>query len=289
MNKLIDANRHFAAAAAMGSGMLFGPRINFAPPDDLGGGGGGGNDNGGGNDPNQSGNGNQGQGDDGLDLSGFLGDEDEAGGDLAEILASFGGTNEDNLDDTEQPEIEGFSDASPEEIQELGRTVGNLISRIAPTADLIPENFDANDRDQLQQLLTKTMQQTTQQAMSVVFKPMQLAMATLAKQATKMMDQKISAAQTGMESNAILTSEVPELKDPRFKPFLDPMNEALIRQKKTPRERASIMRRTLNQMGVKPKAPNQRNSSQANGDNASIKHGKAALDSLFEAAGAAFK
>jgi hypothetical protein len=190
-----------------------------------------------------------------------------------------------NPDDTVNgvPTAEGIS---AERATAVETEVKTAIGKMGIPASFIPDNFDASDRTQLNQLLNRTMQATVAQTMSVVFKPVQVALEHAIGQIHKQVDAKISQTRDGMAAQSIMESIVPEFNNPKFRPMISSMDSQLKSKGRKPQERAKAIRKMLNQMGINEPGDNGTRRSSTPGGNAAgatMRTGKAALDSFFGA------
>ncbi|KAK0039456.1 hypothetical protein Bpfe_031133 [Biomphalaria pfeifferi] len=234
-----------------------------------------------GNDANGSGAGGD---EDGFDISDLVGDDVEPSNDLKDLLKGFGGADEDDDDDDGAGDDEGesFTDVSQEEVQALNTKLTTAIANMKVTPDMIPEDFDPTDRAQMAGLMSKLMQSTITQSLGVVFQPMQLAIKQMVSGTKAEIDKRIAASNSSNNANNIILQEVPEYNDPRLRKILQPMNAAMTEAGKKPKERAQLMRKMLNQMGIKKGAGGNGQNRQASGEGATQKRtGTAALDKFF--------
>lgn len=216
----------------------------------------------------------------------LFGQEDQGNG-VEDVLAMFAPADGANNDDDEDPgELGGFMDVPQEQIAALeqdiitsiqGMSVGNL-----------PENFDVTDPQQFQNYMNHVMRETVKRSLGVVFKPVQLAINQMQNQVDSRMDHKIKQSSRLNRETDIIVSEVPEINDPKHRAFLQPLNESLKAQKKTPQERAVALRKVLNQMGITPTKSNQRGRGGSNQESSGLRTGKSALDSFFGSSGNLF-
>ncbi len=231
--------------------------------------------------------GDEGGDDDGFDLSGIeFETEGDDGTDLKDILAGFGGTAEDDEDEPSgDDEGESFTDVDKESVAALSTQLNTMIGNMKIPENMIPDDFDPNDRTQMTNLMNKAMQATIKQSLGVVFQPMQLALQQMARGVNSSIDSKIAKAQNGMAANSVIESMVPEMQDPRWKGMLRTVNKGLEGAGKKPKERAVIMRKMLNQMGVKSSGSGDSNRTASGGNKttngATRKEGTAALDAFF--------
>jgi ElaB/YqjD/DUF883 family membrane-anchored ribosome-binding protein len=259
----------------------------MAPPDELNGfgsfGGGGdsgqgGNDNGGGNggleQPGQQGN--------------LIGNDDGNGSqtsDLDDVFAQFADEDADD-DDDDEGQTPPNNDVPQQEITSMQQSVQNAIRNMRVTDDMIPADFDANDRGQMVGLMNRVMQQTISQSLNVVFQPVQLAMKHMASTLQSQMESKINESRTGMQDQSVLESMVPEINDPKYSGLVKQLDSTLKTKGKKAKDRATAIRKMLNQMGIQSSGgngSNRRASNPGGGSNPTIKHGHAALDSFFGA------
>lgn len=212
---------------------------------------------------------------------------------LAAALQMFGTADNTNIiDDTQVPQIQPFQDASPEAVQGLEAELTNFIKNLRVPDNAIPENFDPTDRTQMQTLLSGLMRNTISQSLAVVFKPMQLAMKTMANQIDGRMQSQIQQAMQGNSARTLLSEVVPEVNNPQLAPMILTMDSNLKNAGKKPAERAQAIRKVLNQMGFKPSNVQSNNGQtrrvsspnptggQGN-NNQQVRQGTAALDSIF--------
>lgn len=252
-------------------------------PEGVGGGTGGGAGNG---DFNQNGNGGSNSdpndgGDDDPDPFESNGDDDEPlDDDMKDILKSFGVGDDDDDDDGSQQSLGSFKDASPEEIAALEKDIERTIGSMRIPDNLIPEDFDPTtlDRAGFMNILNGAHKAALAHSLQVVFKPVQLAMQTMANQIDTRVDSKISASQKGQHARSILEEIVPEIKDKRYSGLVTSMDAALSTKGKNPRQRAQTIRKILNQMGIKGNA---KATGKSDPMAPTVKRGSAMLDGLF--------
>ncbi len=202
---------------------------------------------------------------------------------LDEIINAFAPADDDDSDDGQQPPTN--PQIPQEQVDQMRQAVQTAIGQMRITDDMIPQDFDPNDRQQLTQFANKIMQQTVANSMNVVFQPVQLAMKQMAMTLQNQIDTKVSQTQNGMKDSAIFESIVPEVNDPKLAGIVKQL-DSTIKANGTAtkvRERAQLVRKMLNQMGIKSSGSNDRRSSgQGNGGGAVTKReGHAALDSFF--------
>lgn len=216
----------------------------------------------------------------------LIGVNDDGAGDdsLEDIINAFAAD-----DDEDEPDPNaGQAPQIPQDQVDAMRTqVQNAISQMRVTDDMIPQDFDPNDRTQMTNLVNKVMQQTIANSMNVVFQPVQLAMKQMAMTLQNQIDTKISATQTGMKDSAVFESIVPEAADPKFSGLVKQLDTTIKAQGTTKvRERAQLVRKMLNQMGIKSSGASERRTSNpgaGNGGPVTKREGHAALDSFFGA------
>jgi len=248
--------------------------VCFAPPDELTGIG----SFGGGNDDNSGGNGFENPGQQ-SSLIGVGGAEEEENP-LNEILTAF--ADEDPGDDDDPANPPAPPAIPQEQVTAMQTAVQNAIGQMRITDDMIPQDFDPNDRGQLTQVMNRIMQHTIAQSMNVVFQPVQLAMKQMAMTLQNQIDTKITESQTGMRDSTVLESIVPEINDPQYAGLVKNMDATLKAKGKKAKDRATTIRKMLNQMGVQSSGNNRRTANPGGGEsNATIKTGHAALDSFF--------
>lgn len=263
------------------AGILRAP-VEMSGMGSFGGGTGGGDDSDAGDDDSFSGGGQQ----SGLiDLSN---QDDEDADPLDDVFQAFGDGSDNEIDDTTQQGF-SFADVPPEQITAMQTEIQSIIGKMTLSADAIPENFDPSDRQQFASVMNRTIQAAVAQSLNVVFKPVQLAMNTMASQTQQMVDQKIAGAQTGMAARSVIESKVPEINNPKYSAMVKTMDKNLQTAGKKPGERATILRKMLNQMGINDSSTSNGNGQQrrmsggGNGQDVTRRQGKAALDSLFGA------
>ncbi len=214
---------------------------------------------------------------------------------LLSAMSMFGDpANTGVIDDTQVTQPTAFQDASPEAVKALETEITNIIKNIRIPDNALPENFDPTDRTQMQSVLSGLMRNTIAQSLSVVFRPMQLAMQTMANQIDQRVQGQITAATQGQSARQVLAETVPEVNNPQYAPMILQWDANLKSNGKKPQERAQAIRKMLNQMGFKPDQAarsngNNRTASnpqrqQGNGGaapHASVRQGTAALDSMF--------
>lgn len=254
----------------------------FWAPDNPGGGQGDSGGNGsGGNNGGAGGNGDGAEND--SDAPEFDDDDDGAlPDDAIEILAGFGEIEEDaiDIDDTKPPEA-GPGPIPQEQVTAMETEMRAAIKKMKLPDAAIPADFDINDKTQLKTLLDNTIQATVSQVLQVVYKPTQLAMTHAVNSMQKQMKSEIAAAQLSSNARNVI-SEIPGYNDPKVRPMIDSMNEALKAKGRKPTERSTLIRKMLKQMSITPAANGTGNrSSSATEPTPQIRTGKAALDNFF--------
>jgi hypothetical protein len=247
---------------------------------------GGGGD--GGNEQQQGGGTQGGAGDDNSHVPIFGQEDGDESGALDDILKAFGGSDDADgeFDDTTQDEDEGLSDVPQEQVEALNTQIVNAIKQMKIPDDAIPADFDFSDRTQVTALMNRTVQAAVAQSLNVVFKPVQLALSHMAKQIDTRVDSKIQGSREQFQAQSILEDLVPEINDPKHAPLVKNLDATLKANGKKPKERATTIRKMLNQMGIKSNAQpgsNRRASNPNSGNQASVRTGTAALDSFFGA------
>lgn len=207
-------------------------------------------------------------------------DGEEGDSELNELFSAFGGGDED-----ENFEPVNIGDIPQEDVDAMQTQVQSMIAQVRVPENTIPENFDPSDRTQLMALLNKTAQAAVSSSMGVVFKPVQLAMTQMAAQMKAHVDNSIKASGKQNRDVSVITDLVPEYNDKRYSGMLKGVEQTLIAQGKKPEERAKLMRKMLNQMGIQGDTGQGRRSSGGTGQGgtASVRTGKSALDSFFGA------
>lgn len=174
-----------------------------------------------------------------------------------------------------------------EQVDQMRQMVQNQIGQMRVTDDMIPQDFDPNDRQQMQQVMNRVMQQTIANSMNVVFQPVQLAMKQMAMTLQNQIETRVNQTQTGMKDSAVFESIVPEINDPKLAGIVKQL-DSTIKANGTAtkvRERAQLVRKMLNQMGIKSNGSGDRRTSNPNGGGGNVtkREGHAALDSFFGA------
>lgn len=213
------------------------------------------------------------------------GDED-ADPDMDELLAAFGDPNATDDDDDPEPETPPDPNAPTElqtQSQSLEAEIRTAISKMRIPDDAFPEDFDPTDRNQLSQVLNKTVQAAVGQSLGVVFKPVQLAIQHMATEMNASINTRIKEAREGITAQTLLEQSVPEINNPKYKHMVTSLDETLKSKGKKPAERAKTIRKLLNSMGIKNEGGSNRRSTGGSNNDAggSLKQGKAALDSIF--------
>ena len=224
-------------------------------------------------------------GEGGRQQGGLIGQEDDGEDtELKDMLSAFADPDSGDDDDDDGAQTPGAGAVSQEEIGGMQQLVTQTIAQMRMPDNLIPENFDANDPQQLNQLLTRTMQHTVSQSLNVVFKPVQLAMKQMAATLQGEIDTKIKSSTSGMKDSAVLESIVPEINDPQHSGLVKTLDESLKAKGKKVQERAKTIRKMLNQMGIQSNGAGNRRTSNPNGNSGGgVKTGHAALDEFFGA------
>lgn len=205
---------------------------------------------------------------------------------LKDILEAWSDPDADDEDDDDQTPVN--TEIPQEQIAGMQTAVKNAIAAMRITDDAIPADFDPSDRTQMVSLMNRVMQQTVSQSMNVVFQPVQLAMKQMAQTLQAQIETKINDSRVGMKDSQILESIVPEINNPKYAGMVKGMDETLKAKGKKTKDRATAIRKMLNQMGIREGAGsngNNRRTSNPNesGNQPSIKTGHAALDSFFGA------
>ncbi len=177
-------------------------------------------------------------------------------------------------------------DVHQQEVQALESEIRNSIAKMMVPENIFPENFDPSDSNQLRTVLNKTVQAAVAQSLNVVFKPVQLGMKQLTTQLDSTINDRIANARTGMQDQSILESIVPEINDPKHSSLVQSLDNTLKAKGRKAKDRATTIRKMLNQMGIKsnPGDGGNRRASGLNdggGNGSTYKSGKAALDSFF--------
>ena len=216
-------------------------------------------------------------------LIGAGGDEADADP-LDDIINAFS-EDDDDSDDVDPNAVQA-PQIPAEQVDAMRQQVQTQISQMRVTEDMIPQDFDPNDRTQMTNLVNRVMQQTIANSMNVVFQPVQLAMKQMAMTLQTQIDTKINQTQTGMKDSAVFESIVPEAADPKFSGLIKNLDSTIKANGTTKvRERAQLVRKMLNQMGIKSDGANSRRTSNPGGGSgvATKREGHAALDSFFGA------
>jgi hypothetical protein len=217
-------------------------------------------------------------------LIGFEDEEQET--DLTEIFGAFKGADDEDddgeADDTSLGDPD-MQEVPEEKVQALQTDITNAIKNMS--FGTIPEDFDVNDRAQLQGLFDRGVRTAVQQSLNVVFKPVQLAMAHMAGQMNQQIEAKIANSRESGRAQEVLESIVPEVNNPLHRPMVTSMDATLKAKGKKPQERAKTIRKMLNQMGIVNEGSGSTRRSSGSGNNDSgtsqRREGKAALDSIF--------
>lgn len=253
----------------------------MSPPDELNGIGsfGGSDESGGGADQNQNGNGSGGQ-------SPLIGVDDEDGESALDedVFKMF--NPEDGADDDEDDDASQLSgDVPAEQITAMQTEIQTSIKNMRLPDNIIPQDFDPSDRNQLQTLLTNVQQATIAQSLNVVFKPVQLALKHMKQQMDATIDSKVNSTKKGIQEQSIMEQIVPEVTNPKYAGMIKGMDAQLKANGKSVKERATTLRKMLNQMGINEGGGtgNNRRASNPNqgAGNQGMKTGKSALDSFF--------
>lgn len=256
----------------------------------AGGAGGAGGTNQGANNANASGgNGDDEEdGDDDSQLGPIFGSEEETDSlagmkDVFDAFKSDDDPNPGEIDDTGDDEGDGIEGIPTETVTAMDTEIKAIIGRMKLPDTAIPADFDPNNQQQLKQLLDNTVKSAVAQTMQVVFKPVQLALNHMQVQLGNATDRKIAKASDGMKATSIVESKVPEINHPEHGAMVRDMDKSLRLKGKKPAERADILRKILNQMGIKSNVNNRSAStpgSSGNG-NRQVKTGKTVLDNFF--------
>lgn len=209
-------------------------------------------------------------------------DKDPAG--LDDVFSMFSGETTGEVDDTTPVQLESLTDVAPEEINQLQQRMQQMISGMRIDEATIPEDFDPADRGQLLAVLSQVQQQTIQQALGVVFAPVQLAINTMASRIDGRIKQQITESGVRNTAQQTVRQMVPEWDDERYGGVVQTLDRSLREAGKKPVERARAIRKMLDQMGVRaqnnrPSVGATRQNTQSNGS--THKTGAAALDSFF--------
>lgn len=214
--------------------------------------------------------------------------DDDGDDDLSSILNAFNDPEGDDDDDDDSGNNNNNAgDIDNKEVEALESEIKNLIGNMQFPMAKLPENFDPSDRGQMQAVMTSAIQASVAQALNVVFKPVQLGMKQMAAQLNANIESKISSSRNQMNDRSILESIVPEVNDEKYAAMITTMDSALAGKGKKAKDRATAIRKVLNQMGVKGEVRdgnNRRMTGGGNGggeSNRSVRHGHAALDGFF--------
>lgn len=256
--------------------------IFFAPPDELGGIPSFGNDAGGG-----GGGGVQDQLPAGQQtpLIGVNDEEDGNSGLDDDVFKMFTPEEDPNADDDDPQNLN--HDVPEAQITAMQTEVQTAIRNMRLPDNIIPADFDPNDRSQLMSVLTNVQQATIAQSLNVVFKPVQLALKHMNQQMNAVIDSKVNATKKGITEQSIFEQIVPEIGNPKYAGMIKGMDAQLQANGKGVKERAQTIRKLLNQMNIKDDTPpsngNHRRASNPNGGGGQqgMKTGKSALDSFF--------
>lgn len=201
------------------------------------------------------------------------GGDDDGDGDIADLLAEFGDDEDDSGDDDDKPE--DFTGADTALKEELMTTLKGL--RLPD--DLIPDDFDASDKKQLTDVLTKAHRQGVGSAVGMVMKPMQVAMQRLASQMEKVVDKKLKGYSDSNEAKNHIDTITTDFGDPNLKPMIKMMDDRLKDKKIGAAERAQKIRKSLSAMRLGNGTGKSTNSGNGGGSSGSgMKSGAAALD-----------
>lgn len=213
-------------------------------------------------------------------------DDDDSDGedDLADILKSFAEDEPDPEGDDDSTDDDDDDDDTTAQSEALNKEIGDLIKGYSIPDDAIPDDFDAADPKQLKALLNRTSQSAIAHAMAVTIRPVQAAMTHLERTLTRQMDDRIKSSSTELRDSSIFNDLIPEAEDPKYKGVVSSLHKSLkeSKPKMSVRERATTIRKLLNQMGIKgSKRPTNKRGQQDSDDSTSIRTGSAALDSFF--------
>lgn len=217
-------------------------------------------------------------------IFGQEGDDEDS--DLKDVLEGFklGDDEDDEFDDT-QDRSQGLSDIPQDQVTALNQKIESTIKNMRIPDGAIPEDFDVSDRTQLTNLMNRTVQAAVAQSLQVVFQPVQMALQHMVGQLDGRIDAKIAGSRDQMSAHAILEQMVPEINDPRHKGLVMTLNETLKSNGKKANERAKLIRKTLNSMGIKAEnaqgGGRRMSNPNGGGNNQSVRTGAAALDSFF--------
>lgn len=202
--------------------------------------------------------------------------------DLDEIINAF--AEPDDLDDDPDPNQQQAPQIPQDQVDAMRQQVQTAISQMRVTDDMIPQDFDPNDRQQMTNLVNRVMQQTIANSMNVVFQPVQLAMKQMAMTLQNQIETRVNQTQTGMKDSAVFESIVPEAADPKYSGLVKQLDSTLkATGNNKVRERAQLVRKMLNQMGIKSNGAGDRRTSNPGGGNGPVtkREGHAALDAFF--------
>jgi hypothetical protein len=177
-------------------------------------------------------------------------------------------------EDEESEDSAGATDTSnensPEAIKalqtDLAKYVNDSVNAISIPEDAIPENFDPTDSKQLRTVLSTVAKQAVLQAVGLSMKPMQIAVERLGKASQAYVNEQMKSLRESMNVDTTFRELVPEIDDPILKPVVTTLDGKLKAKGKNLRERAVLIRKALDGMGLKSstKQQSQRQSSSGN-------------------------
>lgn len=216
-------------------------------------------------------------------------DDDQQQESNDDIFAAFAPpTPKDGEQQQQDQQIDPYPELTQEQIQAAQTETMNIIRNMRIPDNIIPENFDPNDRQQMQQVMTQAMQATIAQSLSVVFRPVQMAMTQMNGALRREMQTQVAESRTGIKESSIFEQTVPEVNNPKYAPLIQQLEAPLKAAGKPVAERAKTIRKMLNQLGVNDPTTfdgNQRRTANPNGGQAPTgrREGTAALDAFFGA------
>lgn len=167
--------------------------------------------------------------------------------------------------------------------KDLQTDMMNAIKGMSIPEEVIPDDFDPSDSKQLRGVLNDVQQRTALNTLSLVFKPVQVALTQMQTNMGKEIGRRIREATDSLGGQSVLAQEVPEISDPKLGPMIRTMDAAYKAKGKKPLERAKMIRKVLDTTGLKGKGNKSKNQSrsrrqQSTHGNSGFLEGSAALD-----------
>lgn len=243
--------------------------------------------------------------------SDYTGEED-SGGNLEELYSAFGvndGEEDDEGEGGGEGEGEGLrpgqqrpgsgqdqnqgqdprTAAQQAEIQRLHSSIAQTIQSAAIPDNLIPADFDPNDRQQFRTVLGSAMQQSLTIGIQLAARVMQPALEHARREMEQHVQQSITTTMNRSGAEAQLLSLVPALTNPKNAAILTPMRKALEAEGRNTQAIAKALNVVAKQLGLTAASGAQRGTGGGAGGRAgqtpggrTTRFGPDALNDLFQ-------